>query len=45
MDNNYNFNSYSEFLNYMENNFDEESQLIIEGFMSYYINKYNGFGK
>jgi hypothetical protein len=29
----------------MENNYDEEEQIIIENFMSYYINKYKGFGK
>lgn len=28
----------------MENNYDEEDQLIIEDFISYYINKYRGFG-
>ncbi len=39
------FENYKEFLNYIENNYEEEEQLIIEDFMSYYINKYRGFGK
>lgn len=40
-----NFQTYSQFLNYMYSNFDEEEQIIIENFMSYYINEYRGFGK
>jgi hypothetical protein len=39
------FENFRQFLVYMENNYDEEQQLIIEGFMSYYINEYNGYGK
>lgn len=38
------FENYREYLLYMENNYDEEDQLIIEGFIAYYINKYRGFG-
>ena len=38
------FESYKHFLTYIENNYDEEQQLIIEDFISYYINIYNGFG-
>lgn len=38
------FQNYKEYLIYMENNYDEEEQLIIEDFMSYYINQYRGFG-
>ena len=40
-----NFQTYSEFLNYIENNYDEEQQITIENFISYYINEYTGFGK
>lgn len=40
-----NFQTYSQFLNYMYSNFDEEEQIIIENFMSYYINEYRGFRK
>lgn len=40
-----NFQTYSQFLNYIENNYDEEQQIIIENFMSYYINEYRNFGK
>ena len=39
------FENFRQFLVYMENNYDEEQQLIIEGLMSYYINEYNGYGK
>jgi hypothetical protein len=40
-----NFQSYSHFLNYIESNYDEEQQIIIENFISYYINEYRKFGK
>ena len=40
-----NFKTFSEFLNYIENNYEEEEIIIIENFMSYYINEYRGFGK
>lgn len=40
-----NFESFSEFLAYIEHNYDEEQQIIIENFMAYYINEYRGFGK
>lgn len=40
-----NFQTYSEFLNYIEINYDEEQQIIIENFISYYINEYRKFGK
>jgi hypothetical protein len=39
------FQTYSQFLNYIERNYDEEQQIIIENFMSYYINEYRQFGK
>jgi len=38
------FQNYREYLLYMEKNYDEEEQIIIENFISYYINKYRGFG-
>lgn len=40
-----NFQTYSELLNYIEINYDEEQQIIIENFTSYYINEYRKFGK
>ena len=40
-----NFKTFSEFLNYIERNYEEEEIIIIENFMSYYINEYRGFGK
>jgi hypothetical protein len=39
------FKTFSEFLNYIESNYEEEQLIIIENFMSYYINQYRGFGK
>ena len=39
------FQTFSNFLAYIENNYEEEEQLIIEDFMSYYINKYRKLGK
>ncbi len=39
------FTSYSDYLNYIEANYDEEEQITIENFISYYINRYNGFGR
>jgi hypothetical protein len=38
------FQNYKEYLLYMENNYDEEDQITIENFISYYMNKYRGFG-
>lgn len=38
------FKTLKELLNYIETNYEEEEQLIIEDFMSYYINEYRGFG-
>lgn len=38
------FQNYTQFLHYVEDNYDEEEQIIIENFISYYINKYRGFG-
>jgi hypothetical protein len=35
-----NFQTFSEFLDYTEKNYDEEQNIIIENFMAYYINKY-----
>lgn len=40
-----NFQTYSQFLDYIDKNYDEEQNIIIENFMSYYINKYRKFGK
>jgi hypothetical protein len=40
-----NFQTYKQFLNYIENNYDEEQNIIIENFISYYINEYKKFGK
>jgi hypothetical protein len=34
------FQTFSQFLDYIEKNYDEEQNIIIENFMSYYINKY-----
>ena len=39
-----NFKTFSQFLNYMRS-YDMKQQISIENFMSYYINKYKGFGK
>jgi hypothetical protein len=39
------FHSFREFLLYIENNYEEEQQIIVEEFMAYYINEYRGFGK
>jgi hypothetical protein len=38
------FKTFSQFLNCMRS-YDVEQQITIENFMSYYINKYRGFGK
>lgn len=38
------FSNYKEYLFHMENNYNEEEQITIENFISYYINKYKGFG-
>jgi hypothetical protein len=35
-----NFQTFSKFLDYIEKNYDEEQNIIIENFMVYYINKY-----
>ncbi len=35
-----NFQTFSQFLDYIENNYEEEQIIIIENFMAYYINKY-----
>ena len=40
-----NFLTYSQFLNYIEQNYTEEQNIIIENFISYYINDYRKFGK
>ena len=40
-----NFQTFSAFLDYIERNYDEEQNIIIENFMAYYINKYRKFGK
>ena len=38
------FQNYKEYLLYMENNYNEEEQITIENFISYYINKHKRFG-
>lgn len=38
------FQDYAQYLHYMENNYDEEEQITIENFISYYMNKFRGFG-
>jgi len=40
-----NFQTFSQFLEYIERNYDEEQNIIIENFMSYYINEYRGYGR
>jgi hypothetical protein len=40
-----NYQTFSQFLNYIESNYEEEQLIIIENFMSYYINEYRNFGK
>jgi hypothetical protein len=40
-----NFQTFSQFLEYIERNYEEEEIITIENFMSYYINEYRGFGK
>jgi len=39
-----NFQTYSQFLDYIDKNYDEEQNIIIENFISYYMNKYKNFG-
>lgn len=38
------FQDYNEYQHYMDNNYDEEEQITIENFISYYLNKLRGFG-
>ena len=38
------YENYTQFLVSLENKYSEEQQLIIEDFISYYINEYRGFG-
>lgn len=40
-----NFQTFSQFLDYINRNYNEEQNIIIENFMSYYINKYRNFGR
>ena len=40
-----NFQTFSQFLNYIECNYEEEELITIENFMSYYINQYRNCGK
>lgn len=39
------FRNYKEYQLYMDNHYNEEEQITIENFISYYTNKKNGFGK
>lgn len=38
------FKDYKEYQVYMDTNYDEEEQITIENFISYYMNKLRGFG-
>ena len=38
------FQDYNQYQVYMDNNYDEEKQIIIENFISYYMNQLRGFG-
>ena len=38
------FQDYRAYQVYMDNNYDEEQQITIENFISYYMNKHNGLG-
>jgi hypothetical protein len=38
------FKDYNEYQKYLDNNYEEEDQLTIESFISYYMNKENGYG-
>ena len=38
------YKDYTKYQNDMDNNYDEEEQIIIENFISYYMNKLRGFG-
>ena len=38
------FKHYNEYQNYLDDNYDEEEQITIENFISYYMNKLRGFG-
>ncbi len=38
------FKNYNDYQNYMDNNYNEDKQIIIENFISYYLNKLRGFG-
>jgi len=37
-----NYQTFSQFLDFVESNYEEEEIIIIENFMSYYINEYRG---
>lgn len=39
------FQSYTQFLHYIESNYDEEQLITIENFMSYYMNEYRSLGR
>jgi hypothetical protein len=39
------FKTFTQFLDYIDKNYDEEQNIIIENFMAYYINKYRNFTK
>lgn len=40
-----NFVTYKQFLEYVENNYEEDEQLVIEDFIAYYVNDYRGYGR
>lgn len=37
-------NTYSKLWHYIEEKYNEEQQIVIENFISYYINDYRGYG-
>jgi len=37
------FQNYNEYQVYMDNNYDEDQQITIENYISYYMNKHRGF--
>jgi hypothetical protein len=39
------FSSYADYWRYIQSKYTEEEQISIENFISYYVNKINGFGK
>ena len=40
-----NYKTYGEFLKYIDDNYNEDENIIIENFISHYINEHRNFGK